>query len=253
MALTLKMSTKYLYDGSEIYVYDSTLTYGSVAEADGGWGVTTSEGTNPDRSDRTLVFFAKFIDHESTETYLELKDQYPGTFTNLGLAPGGTLGTPPDVNSIQSMFTVLSGTDGHHQFYMLPVAEAADSTGQPAVDGNLYYDTTQQNLYIYSGTQAAWIPVDSTSYFATFEAKTETKMCEYLVITGLLTKKQELTRTWWDCYLSRECKQEDMFYNLQYLRSRMEGAQADFYGGLQPTARKTLQQLARKFCNADTC
>jgi hypothetical protein len=233
MALNLTMKQKYKYDGSEVQNIDATQTCNE--DAAGMWG-----SPNPDRADRCLISWAKFTDQASSESYLEHKDQFAGTFKEMAIAPGAGL-----INTDQSVFTILSTSDGHHTFYALAI-EQFDNLNIPGspVEGDVYYNTDTTSVMIYTD---AWYVLSDTEYFVYLEANTSKSECNILVITRLLIEKDIMTHDWEACVKAVNCDADAKFADLQYLRTRLEGATGDFYSGKEPTARKTVYQLTNKF------
>jgi hypothetical protein len=149
-----------------------------------------------------------------------------------------------------STFTVLNDTDGHITFYMYP-AEQYDSAPGAPTENDIYYNTTDGVLYIY--INSAWAALSDTEYFSIIESKTDTLSEGYLDVTRLLILKIKIRRAWWECLQDRDCSHDDKFKDLETLRVRIEGAQADFYGQMQPSARKTVYQLTSEYCKAPYC
>ncbi|MHA2063271.1 MAG: hypothetical protein ACXABY_02700 [Candidatus Thorarchaeota archaeon] len=235
MALNLVIGNKYKYDGSEIKIIDVTQTEND--DPTGKWG----DSGNPSRADKCLLSFTKYTDDVSAESYTKYEDQYIGTFEELSVSPGAGL-----LDDYQSVFTLVAVGDGHYSYYVLAI-DQFDNNNIPVAPtaGDLYYNTDTLMVYIYT---TVWTEVNSTDHFATMETFADKVVCEVLVPTLLLIEKQSRTHDWEECLLSRDCESDDKFYDLQYLRSRLEGAQGDFYGGMKPTARKTMKQLTDKFC-----
>ena len=233
MALNLTIKEKYKYDGSEINIVDATQTCNE--EAAGLW----SAAGNPARADRCLISWTKYTDDTGSETYLKYDDQYIGTFEELSFAPGAAL-----ADTDQSVFTVISTKDGQHTFYALAIEQYASAPGAPS-EGDVYYNTATVGIYLYT---TAWTEITTVEQFASLESNTTKAECDVLVPTRLLIKKADLTHTWEECLLESNCDSDSKFYDLQYLRSRLEGAQGAFYGGMKPTGRKTIKQLSDKFC-----
>jgi len=227
MSLVLKMSWTVLNDATEIYVEDSTQEY--VDGSDGGWGV----GGNPDREDRCLLFFCKYIDYDSKESYLDMKAGYMGNEKKFAVAPGVGLS-----NSDKSTFTVVSTKDGHHSFTMIPVVQQASEPTSP-ITYDIYYSTTDGKAYMYLSGE--WTQMAST-HLPYAENNSSAKTCEKLFDFRLSMKRNNLIWLLADEDMSDDASTTDQLDELEAL---MEGAWSKFEGGMKPTARKLLEK-ARK-------
>jgi hypothetical protein len=231
MVLVLKESWTVLEDASELYVEDSTQEY--IDGDNGGWGV----GTNPNREDRCLIFFCKYIDYEGKESYFDLKSAYLGSEKKIGVAPGTGLS-----NSDKSTFTVVSTKDGHHSFTMIPVTQQASEPESPTTY-DMYYSTSAGKAYMY--ISGAWAEL-SASHLPYAEDNSSAKTCEKLFDFRISMKRNSLI---WK--LADEDMSDDAstIGELDELNALMEGAWSKFEAGLKPTARKLLEKARKASIN----
>ena len=229
MAFALKLGWSFLQDASEIYVKDKTQDY--VDGDDYGWG----EGDTPlQRSAYALLFWAKYIDYAGNESYLDQKNQYvSSTDRKYAVAPGTGL-----ANTDMSIFTVLSASDGHHKFYMLPLI--MDTTRVSGLSGDLYYNTDDAKPYRHNGT--SWVQITS-ALLPTLEANEATKICEELTDIRIV---RHLNEKKFQIYTPQKGANDTLKMYVRDFKNYLEMAIAAFYEEKQSTARKLIHALTLK-------
>ena len=225
MELVLKMMWYPSEKLDFIAVDDATQEY--VDGDDGGWGV----GLNPDRADRCLVFWTKYIDSEGTESYTTLTSTVQDANAVVGVADGEGL-----VNTDKSRFLVSYGLDGHYIFYMLPIVRAASAPS--GVEGDTYFNTTDNVAYYHNGT--SWVAIDQT-ILPTLESDSSIAVCEYLFDLSkrycLGTKVRELL------LVLDEREGKDHKESIRELLNKDILWWSAFKEGKQSTARKLLKSV----------
>ena len=236
MALVLRLTAKPYYTGAFVYVYDDTYNGDNV---DGRW----SDGSNPARSERALLFFARYIDNEDEETWLTMGDQLPTGITNYSVSPGAGL-ADTDV----SRFKMVTPDDGHIQMYMAAL-EQYDNSGRAGLtpdDGDIVYDTEDDVAYIYKS--AAWTEITDTD-FETIIAKSDTKFCENLFTVRIWTviqKYADLLDP--DC---NNCQDNSNMLTMMAIKARLQGAYGNLQASKAAVARDTIYYLVREYVNKD--
>jgi len=224
MALVLKQAWYPYSDITAIAVDDNTQDY--IDGTDGGWGVLG----NPNRADRCLLFWTKYIDNNSVETYLSQQTTTQGSELAIGVADGLGLS-----DTDKSRFIVNYTKDGHNVFYMLPIIR---SVSEPAgVAGDLYYNTTDSTVYLHNGTSFQTLLVSDLPNLESYAGIT---VCEDLfdlnVRKALGVKTNDLDNV-------HQRNVEDKEKEIREIRNKILMWRSQFKEGKQPTARKNLKTL----------
>jgi len=207
-----------------IAVDDSTQDY--IEGSDGGWGVLG----NPDRVDRCLVFWAKYIDDASVETYKSQQTTTQGPENAIGVGDGLGL-----ANTDKSRFVIDYGVDGHNIFYMLPIVRSA--TEPAGAEGDMYYNTTDLGVYLHDGTSFNLLLV---SDLPNIEGNAGITVCEDIFDLNVRKALGVKTNDLDNVHLRNV---EDKEKEIREIRNKILMWRSQFKEGKQPTARKNLKTL----------
>jgi len=234
MALTLRLIAKPYYTGDYVYVYDDTYNGENI---DGRWG----DGSNADRADRALLFFAKYIDNKDAETWLTMGDQNPTGITDYSVAPGAGL-----ANTDISRFKIMTPDDGHVEMYMAALEQYTNAERAAlSPDANdVVYDTEDNVVYIYKSS--AWTEVTNTD-FETIGAKSDTLFCENLFTVRIWIVIQKYVDTLDPT--CGECKDNDYMLTAMSIKARLQAAYGNLQANKKGVARDTVYYLVRDYVN----
>jgi len=239
MALVLKQDRTIKQNASEIYLYESTQDY--INDPNGGWGVTTTEGTNPDRADRAVLAFCIFTNEDDEESYLEMKDQYIGSETSYAVADGDGL-----INTDMSKFTILTPADGHHAFYTIPI-ERYSTGGEPGSPAEYYtyYNITDAKVYMYYNS--AYVELAET-HLQYLKSNSDAKVCHQLIDVriGVSLATDTLDAVDTDYQGSADSRAREKWFDIWDVEDRQKTAQLSFYGNAKAVARDKIKTLTNR-------
>ena len=225
MGLVIKEAWYPYTDITAIAVDDDSQQY--IEGSDGGWGVLG----NPEREDRCLVFWAKYIDDQSAETYLSQQTTSQGAESAIGIGDGLGLS-----NTDKSRFVVDYNADGHNIFYMLPITRSATEPAGNA--GDLYYNTTDTTVYLHDGTGFSTLLI---SDLPNIEGEAGIAVCEDIFDLNARKALGVKTNDLDNVHIRNI---EDKEKEIREIRNKILMWRSQFKEGKQPTARKNLKSLA---------
>lgn len=228
MALVLKQERITFTTLTPVAIDDATQDY--VDGDDGGWGV----GGNPNRADRCLVFWTKYVSSESVESYITQQILTQNTEGTIGVGDGDGL-----ANTDKTRFLIDFENDGHYIFYMLPVVRAASDPA--GVDGDLYFNTTDGLVYLYEGTAfRVLVEADLTSIEGTSGISVDEALFDFNKRVCLNTKTRELILVISD---DNERAIKNAKETIREIKDKQLLWQTTFVENKQPTARQLLKSV----------
>lgn len=231
MALVLKRRIRDVINEDKAYIDEITQDY--IDGTDGGWG----QLTNPNRSERALLFFAEYIDEDDSASYLEQELNLIGSNVNLALKDGTGLS-----NTDISTFKIESAADGQHNLYFAVLER--DNTKVGGTAGDMYFNIDDSLPYYYNGS--SWLEI-TDSLLDTIKVLSSVTVFNDLFKGRRRKTLIEATR---DLYSVANGYDEDLRQQRDDYSARLFNAQNAFNEGNESSARVLIDGLKRfRFTN----